>query len=186
MSWLIDQFQNAATSMAFLSVFVGGVAFSVFSLIFGGDHHGDGGDHHGGDDHGDHSTGPGLFSIRGASLFFTGFGGVGYLVQANTDRPLVAMVAGTAAGLLFALPMLSFIRFFMRQESTSIIKAEQFIGAEGVVTTSIAPHQLGEVRITVAGSQISRSASSDVPIQSGTPIKVVRQFGGNVFVTPIS
>ena len=181
MSWLFDQFQNAATSVAFLSIFIGGVLFSGISMLLGG--HGGDDAHHGGSDH---DTGPSLLSVRGAALFFTGFGGVGYLVNANTGRPLVAMASGIAGGLVFALPILYFIRFFMRQESSSLVSSERIVGAEGIVTTSIAPHQYGEVRISVAGSQISKSATSDVAIQSGTPIKVVRHLGGNVFVTPIS
>jgi membrane protein implicated in regulation of membrane protease activity len=176
MSWLFEQFQNAATSMAFLSVFIGGVLFSAVSMFFGGDHGHDG--HH-------EAGEPTLLSIRGAALFFTGLGGVGYLVNANTGRPIIAMLSGIAGGLAFALPMLYFIRFFMRQESSSLITPEQIVGAEGIVTTSIVPHQYGEVRIIVAGSQISKSATSDTPLQQGTPIKVVRHLGGNVFVSPL-
>jgi membrane protein implicated in regulation of membrane protease activity len=183
MSWLFEQFQNAATSVAFLSVFIGGVLFSAISMFFGGDH-GDG--HHVGDAGHHHVGEPTLLSIRGAALFFTGLGGVGYLVNTNTGRPVVALLAGIAGGLAFALPMLSFIKFFMRQESSSLIQPEQIIGAEGVVTTSISPNQYGEVRIIVAGSQISKSATSDTPLQTGTPIKVVRHLGGNVFVSPLS
>jgi membrane protein implicated in regulation of membrane protease activity len=179
MSWLLEQFQTATTSVAFLSIFVAGVLFSGISMLLG---------HHGADDHhgGDHEAGPSLLSVRGAALFFTGFGGVGYIVNANTGRPLVAMAAGVAGGLVFSLPILYFIRFFMRQETSSLVSSEQIVGAEGIVTTSIAPDQYGEVRISVAGSQISKSATSDVAIKSGTPIKVVRHLGGNVFVTPLS
>ena len=171
--------------MVFLSIFIGGVLFSVISMFMGGDHGADHGEFHDGDSHHE-ASGPSLLSIRGAALFFTGFGGVGYLVQASSGRPIVALISGVAGGLAFALPMLSFIRFFMRQESSSLIRPEQIIGAEGVVTTSIAPHQYGEVRIIVAGSQISKSATSDKPLETGTPIKVIRHVGGNVFVSPLT
>lgn len=181
-------FRQSAAMMTFLSIFGAGLVFSMFSLLFGGDHDHDVGHDHGGDhDDGDHG-GPNIFSIRGLSLLATGFGGVGLLVMYATKHVLVASIAGLGFGWVFAVVGLSMMRVFMRQQSTSMISTEDYIGVVGVVTTSIPIKGLGEVRATVDGVTMTKAASAvgGKSLSTGTVVRVVRLLGGTLSVEEIS
>lgn len=189
-NWISSLFQSALAEIIFLSICFGSLVVTGFMLIFGGDHDGDA-DHgdmeHGDADHGDdHSDeGPKFFSIRGLSLFGTGFGGVGYIVQHYTGMTLVAAAAGTASGFLLALAGLAFIRLFFSQQVSSLVSHDQVIGSIGTVTTAIpANGQCGEIMLTVAGLQMGRIAMSadNNEIPSGAVARVTRVAGHAVVV----
>lgn len=194
LDWIASMFQGALAEIVFMSICLGCLVVSGFMLLFGGDHDSDadhGGMDHGDADHGDdHSDeGPRFFSIRGLSLFGTGFGGVGYIVQHYTGKTLVAAASGTAFGCLLAFAGLAFIRMFYRQQVSSLASAEQVIGSSGTVTTSIpADGRAGEVLLTVAGQQTSRIASSadGGGLPTGTVVRVVRLAGAVVVVERVS
>lgn len=189
-NWISSLFQGALAEIMFMAICLGSLVVTGFMLIFGGDHDGDAdhgdadhGDADHGDDHGD--EGPKLFSIRGLSLFGTGFGGVGYIVQHYTAKTLVAAVSGTAFGFVLALAGLAFIRLFFRQQVSSLISHDQVIGATGNVITAIPTGgQCGEIMLTVAGQQMSRIARSvdNSEIPSGAVVSVVRVAGHTVVV----
>src|SRR5262245_19268742 len=117
MHWLGDILASATTTVTFFTIFLVGVVFSAFSLIFGGHGHSDhdvshdvdhdishdaGGDHDAHDTSGDHADGDagahplnvGLLSVRGVALLSTGFGGIGFLMFATTQRLLLSTATG--------------------------------------------------------------------------------------------
>ena len=179
-------FRNSLGLMIFFAIFAFGMIFTLFSLIFGGEH--DGGDH--GDIHGDaHGDGddnqaPGFFSIRGISLFATGFGALGFIVMYYTEKVLLASVSGLGFGWVFAFLGLFMMRMLIRQQANSMMRPEEMIGTLGEVTTGIPDHGVGEVRMTVDGVTLTRTASSTsgTAIRSGTIVRVVRSDGGTVSV----
>jgi len=189
--WFASLFSGAFAEIALLCICLSGAVFTVISILFGGDaDHGD--MDHGGDSAGDndHATdGPSFFSIRGLSLFATGFGGVGYIVQHYTHKPLVASVSGLVFGMLLAMAGLAFIRFFYRQQVSSLVSSEQVIGTTGTVSTSISPGGgVGEVSLVIAGIQTTRTAIGDggEPISQGSIVRVVRLVGSHVVVEKVS
>lgn len=186
--WASEFFRNSLSLMIFFGIFAFGMIFALFSLIFGGDH--DGGDADHGDVHGEDGDdqGPGFFSIRGISLFASGFGGIGFIVMYYTKKVLVASVSGLAFGWIFALLGLFMMRLMIRQQANSIIQPEQIVGIVGEVTTGIPDRGVGEVRLTVDGITMTRTASSTTGtgIRSGTTVRVVRSDGGTVSVEELS
>lgn len=189
--WITSMFSDATAELIFLAICVGGGIVSGFSLLFGSDADGgadfdtdfdvdssaDGGDGGGGE-------GPGVFSIRGMALLATGFGGVAFIVQHYTGKLLMACVAGLLSGWLFAAVGLAFVRIFFRQQASSLITTKQMTGAPGIVTTTIPPGGSGEVQFTVAGQQISRTATSadDELLETNVRVEVVESLGGTVVV----
>ncbi len=193
--WATSLLSGAMAELMFLAICIGSAVITTFSLIFGGDHdadHGDvGGDH--GDvgghdvhhDDGDHSRdGPGFFSVRGLTLFGTGFGGVGYLVQHFTSRTLTAGASGLAAGVALAAVGLAFIRAFYHQQASSLVPSGAIVGAVGMVTTSIPRDGAGEAEFTVGGIHTTRLATSanGAAIERGKTVRVVRAASHAVVV----
>lgn len=190
--WVSSLFQGAVAELVFLAICIGCGIITGFTLLFGGDHDHDVG-HDGGvdghdSDHGDGHQGPSFFSIRGLTLFGTGFGGVGYLVQHFTGKTLVASVSGLASGVVLAMAGLAFIRMFFQQQASSLVSDQQIVGTIGSVITSIPEGGMGEVEFNAAGVHTTRAATSlgGRAISRGAPVKIIQTVGHLVIVQPIS
>ena len=186
--WIVSMFTEATAELILLAICVFGGIVSGMSLFFGGDADADA-DADGGIDVDDVTAdggggGPGVLSIRGMALLATGFGGVGFIVQHYTGNLLMACVAGLLSGWLFAFVGLAFVRIFFQQQASSMLTTGQITGATGIVTTPIPEGGHGEVRISVGGQQISRTATSDGgrPLPADTLGEIVRTVGGIVVV----
>lgn len=187
---IADAFRTSSAIMTFLTIFGAGLVVTLFSLVFGGDHdHGDVG-HGDGDGNGDHGEdqGPSFFSIRGISLFATGFGGVGLLVMYGTKQVLTASLSGALSGVIFAFLGITGMRMMIRQQASSIIQPSAFTNLLGEVTTTIPEQGLGEVRVTVDGTTMTKTARalSQRMIPSGTTVRVVQSTGGTVLVRELA
>lgn len=185
--WVTSLFSGVMAELIFLGICVASAIITGFSIVFGGDHDADHGDvghdvHH----EGDHSReGPGFFSVRGLTLFGTGFGGVGYLVQHFTGLTLVASVAGFASGIVLAMLGLAFIRAFYRQQASSLQPSEAVVGAVATVITSIPPDGgAGEVEFVTGGVHMTRPATSadGTAFGRGQTVRVARTAGHAVVV----
>ena len=189
--WILALFGESIALLTFFSIFAAGMTFTVFNLLFGGDAEGgdldgdvggdDGGDFDGDHDGGD-GHGPGLLSIRGVSFLLTGFGGVAFISMYFTEKVFVSSLVGLLGGWPFALACLAMYRVFVRQEASSMVKEEDFVGASGTVVTSIPQEGLGEVTLLVAGRQITKAAVADAALKSGTAVRVKSYFGNHVSV----
>lgn len=188
-NFVLSLFEGSLAQITFFSIFLAGMVFTLFSLIFGGDGESDF-DHdadHGGDHGADGAHGPGMFSIRGASLMMVGFGGVAYMVQHLYGKVLFSSVAGAMSGWIFAFACLAMFRIFLQQQASSMVTPAEIVGASGVVTTSIPPGKPGEVLLSVSGTQMNKMATSalDEAIPSGAQVKVDRYIGGMVVVSEV-
>jgi membrane protein implicated in regulation of membrane protease activity len=194
--WILSLFGESIALLTFFSIFAAGMTFTVFNLLFGGDADGgdldgDVGDADGGDFDGDHDGdggdghGPGLLSIRGISFLLTGFGGVAFISMYFTEKVFVSSLFGLLGGWPFALVCLAMYRVFVRQEASSMVSAEDFVGATGTVVTSIPQGGLGEVTLLVAGQQTTKSAVAQGELKTGTPIRVKTYLGDRVSVEPL-
>lgn len=194
--FVLSLFEGSLAQITFFSIFLAGMVFTLFSLIFGGDADSDfdadegdfdhdadhGGAHGAGDAHG-----PGMLSIRGASLIMVGFGGVAYIVQHLYGKVLFSSLAGAMSGWIFAFACLAMFRIFLKQQASSMVTPAEIVGASGVVTTSILPGRLGEVMLSVSGTQMNKMATSelDEAIPSGARVKVDLYIGGRVVVSKV-
>lgn len=179
--------RNSIALMSFFSIFAGGMVFTMFSLVFGGHDHSDVGHdlgHDVGHDGDNDSQGPGVFSVRGISLLAVGFGATAFIVQYYTNQIFVSSISGLAFGWVFAAVGMAVYRVLIRQQGSSVVKSTSYIGLVGVVTTTIPANGLGEVRLTVEGETVIRTASAEsgVTIPTGTPVTVTNVSGGSVTV----
>ncbi len=198
--WLWSAIASTTALISFFTIFLMGLLFSVFSLIFGG--HGDtdhdfghdvGHDGHG-DGHHDGDTGlssffaVGMLSVRGMALLSTGFGGIGALVQLYTGRTLFATATGAIFGYGFAFMILFAVRALKSQQANSLIDTNSAVGASGTVVTSIPQNGLGEIRCVVGGVEVTRTAVSKngEAIKSGTRVKVEEVAGATMVVAPLN
>ncbi|OGY88619.1 MAG: hypothetical protein A3B30_03595 [Candidatus Komeilibacteria bacterium RIFCSPLOWO2_01_FULL_52_15] len=193
-TWLGYLFGDSLALLVFFSIFSAGMVFTLFSLIFGGDH--DGADHggdmhagdHAGDQHGDSDSeqqGPGMFSVRGISILATGFGGVAFIVEYLTGKPVVSSIAGVAVAWPFAVLCLMLYRFFIHQGASSHIRPSQFMNALGVVVTGIPVGELGEVAVNIEGAaQVTKMAVArgGEALPTGTPVRVIEYLGDRLVV----
>lgn len=159
-------------------IFYGIGILSLFSLalqmllsMFGGI--GDGDDFSGG---GEHSDGLGLFSIRGITTFFLGFGWTGVIVLKAGHGLGMAILAGTLVGGTLMLGMLLLLRAMMRFQSSGTLDYKNAIGQIGTAYTTIPAEQKagGQVEVMIQGrlsmaEALNRSAT---PISPGTKVKI--------------
>ena len=200
-TWVMALFGDSLALVVFFSIFLGGLTFSVFSLLFGGDadHDLDVADHdaHFDADHSAEATGddvhdvhaPGVLSVRGISLMMVGFGGVAFIIQYYTEKILFASVGGVLSGWLFAFALMLLLKLFYSQQSSSQVSATEIVGAYGIVSVSIPDGgDLGEVQLNVAGNQMNKPATSSTGdgISRNTRVRVRNYVGGRVVVSEVA
>jgi membrane protein implicated in regulation of membrane protease activity len=210
-NWLSNLIASTTTTITFFTIFLVGVGFSAFSLIFGahsdhgvdhdlghdtGDAGHDAGSDHGGHDgsdhHGDSDAGMGgffsvgMFSVRGIALLATGFGGIGFLVFTTTQRILFSTTAALVGGYIFAFAVLYTLKVFKSQQANSLVSVSRAVGTQGIVTTSIPEGGVGEVSVSVSGVEMFKPARSanQAAIKSGTRVEVNQVTGGTLVVSP--
>ncbi|MBI2149169.1 MAG: hypothetical protein HYU27_01005 [Acidobacteria bacterium] len=214
LDWLAGLVASTTTTITFLTIFLVGVVFSVFSLILGGHGHGDHTDtaghdvgrdadagHDAGSDHDDAGAGDygddggslagglfsvGILSVRGIALLATGFGGIGFLIHVSTGRLMFSTASAFVGGYVFAFAVLYTLKVFKSQQANSLISMSTAVGAEGIVTVSIPENGLGEISLSVSGMEMFKPARSrnGAPIRSGTRVQVTQISGGTFVVTP--
>ncbi len=200
-TWVMALFGDSLALVVFFSIFLGGLTFSVFSLLFGGDadHDLDVADHdaHFDADHSAEATGddvhdvhaPGVLSVRGISLMMVGFGGVAFIIQYYTEKILFAAVGGVLSGWLFAFALMLLLKLFYSQQSSSQVSATEIVGAYGIVSVSIPDGgDLGEVQLNVAGNQMNKPATSSTGdgISRNTRVRVRNYVEGRVVVSEVA
>ena len=117
-----------------------------------------------------------LFSTPFWSFGLTGFGLSGLLMQllvrnsAGWFSQLIALTMGGGMGLAAT----RLLRVIGRREADSLVRSDDLIGLEGVVTLAMDAEQRGFVELSVKGSLLRRPAlSAHGALSVNTPIVVV-------------
>ena len=103
-----------------------------------------------------------LFSTPFWSFGLTGFGLSGLLMQllvpnsAGWFTQLIALTVGAGMGMVAT----RLLRVIGRQEADSLVRSDDLIGLEGVVTLAMDAEQRGFVELSVKGSLLRRPALS--------------------------
>lgn len=145
----------------------------------------DGGGFHG------HDSGMSIFSVRGVTAFFTGFGWTGViLTKHGFSLPLTILIALFVGGALM-VAIYFMMRSFMRLQSSGTLDYGNAVGQIGTVYLTIPPTQRagGQVEIMIQGRLVTSEAlhKGDLPIQPGTKVKVVERIGSStLIVEPIN
>lgn len=128
---------------------------------------------------------PSPFSLRVISLFLTAFGAAGAIARLYGTGYAVASAIGMGAGLVVGFAGYKLISFFMGQQASSIMEAEDLVGAIAQVSVAIPSGGVGQVSVAVGEKRIypmARAAAADAPIEEGAQVKIVRSLGNVVYV----
>lgn len=154
----------------------------VLSLFMGMDDAGgmDGGDFH------DHDSGMSIFSVRGVTAFFTGFGWTGVILTKRGFELPVTLVVSLAVGGALMVAIYLMMRSFMRLQSSGTLDYGNAVGQMGTVYLTIPPVQRagGQVETMIQGRLVTAEAlqKGTQPIQPGTKVKVVERIGSSTLI----
>lgn len=140
----------------------------------------DGGDFH------DHDSGMSIFSIRGVTAFFTGFGWTGViLTKRGFGLPLTVLIALAVGGALM-IGIYLMMRSFMRLQSSGTLDYGNAVGQIGTVYLTIPAKQGagGQVETMIQGRLVTAEAlqRGAVPLKPGTKVMVVERMGSSTLV----
>ena len=152
----------------------------IMSVVFGMEHGADVANV------GDHDSGMGIFSVRGVTAFFTGFGWTGVVcTKQGLGLPVtlaIAFVVGS--GLMIAIFLM--MRAFMRLQSNGNIDYGNAVGQLGTVYVTIPPVQRsgGQVETMIQGRLVTAEAlqKGSQPLQPGTKVKIVERIGSSTLI----
>jgi membrane protein implicated in regulation of membrane protease activity len=152
----------------------------ILSVVFGMEHGADV------PNIGDHDSGMGIFSVRGVTAFFTGFGWTGVvLTKQGIALPItlaIALVVG--GGLMIAIFLM--MRSFMRLQSNGNLDYANAVGQLATVYVTIPPVQRsgGQVETMIQGRLVTAEAlqKGSQPLKPGTKVKVVERIGTSTLI----
>ena len=152
----------------------------IMSVVFGMEHGADV------PDVSNHDSGMGIFSVRGVTAFFTGFGWTGVvLTKQGLSLPVTLAIALVVGGTLM-IGIFVMMRSFMRLQSDGNIDYSNAVGQLGTVYVTIPPVQRagGQVETMIQGRLITTEAlqKGSQPLKPGTKVKVVERIGSSTLI----
>ncbi len=134
----------------------------------------------------DHDSGMGIFSMRGITAFFTGFGWTGVIcTQQGLSLPVTLVISlGVGGSMMVAIYLM--MRGFMRLQSNGVLDYGNAVGQLGTVYLTIPPVQRagGQVETMIQGRLVTAEAlqKGDNPLSPGTKVKVVERIGSSTLI----
>lgn len=152
----------------------------IMTLFFGMD------DASSGFDIAHHDSGMGIFSVRGITAFFTGFGWTGVICTkgglALIPTVIIAFVVGFSLMLIIYLMM----RSLMRLQSNGKLDYSNAVGQIATVYITISPVQRagGQVEVMIQGrlTTVEALQKGSQPLAPGTKVKVVDKIGSSTLI----
>ena len=152
----------------------------ILSVFFGMDHGADV------PDVGDHDSGMGIFSVRGVTAFFTGFGWTGVVLTKQGLSLQVTLAIALVVGGMLMIGIFVMMRSFMRLQSDGNIDYSNAVGQLGTVYVTIPPVQRagGQVETMIQGRLVTTEAlqKGSQPLKPGTKVKVVERIGSSTLI----
>jgi membrane protein implicated in regulation of membrane protease activity len=127
-----------------------------------------------------------IFSVRGVTAFFTGFGWTGViLTKRGFGLPLTIIIA-FAVGTVLMIAIYLVMRSFMRLQSNGNIDYGNAVGQLGTVYLTIPPVQRagGQIETMIQGRLVTAEAlqRGTQPIPPGTKVRVVERIGTSTLI----
>ena len=134
----------------------------------------------------DHDSGMGIFSVRGLTAFFTGFGWTGVIAtEQGLGLPVTILLSLVVGGSLM-IAIYVMMRSFMRLQSSGTLDYGNATGQMGTVYLTIPPlHGAGgQIETMIQGRLVTAEAlqKGSAPIQPGTKVKVVERIGSSTLI----
>lgn len=136
-------------------------------------------DGHGDVDH--PQGGPNIFGLRFIAAFVTGFGGGGAIGRYLEFSYITSSLFGICLAIIVAGITYAIVCFLFKQQATSLVDTNDFVGKTAIVCTTIPKNGVGEVTFTMKGSTVTQLAHSKggdlVPCGAVTIIREVTGSG---------
>ncbi|MBC7980845.1 MAG: NfeD family protein [Armatimonadetes bacterium] len=134
----------------------------------------------------EHSSGMSIFSIRGVTAFFLGFGWTGAISIKSglglLPSIFLALMVGTA--LMFVIYVL--MKSFLRLQSSGTLDYANAVGQLATVYVTIPPTQGsgGQIETMIQGRLVTAEAlqKSSEPLKPGTKVMVVEKIGSSTLI----
>ncbi len=138
----------------------------------------------------DHSSGLGLFSIRGITAFFLGFGWTGVIALKAGWGLLGAIAAGIFVGFGLMVAIFFLLRTLLGLQSSGTLNYQNAVGLIGTAYTTIPADQKagGQVEVLFQGRLTMAEAlyRGQQPITPGTKVKIIDKMGhATLMVEPL-
>ena len=152
----------------------------IMTLFFGMD------DASGGFDITHHDSGMGIFSVRGITAFFTGFGWTGVICTKGGLGLIPTVVIAFVVGFSLMLLIYLMMRSLMRLQSNGKLDYSNAIGQIATVYLTVSPVQRagGQVEVMIQGRLTTAEAlqKGTQPLAPGTKVKVVDKIGSSTLI----
>lgn len=139
----------------------------------------------------DHDSGMGMFSFRGITAFFTGFGWTGVIcTKQGMALPVTVMIA-FAVGFVLMLSIFLLMRAFMGLQSSGTLNYSNAVGQVATVYLTILPEHKsgGQIEVMIQGRLVTAEAlqKGSTALTPGTKVKVVELMGATaLLVEPLA
>lgn len=163
------------------------LVFQLFLSFFMGADDMDFGDMDGLDSH---DSGMSIFSVRGVTAFFTGFGWTGVICTEQGLGILPSVIIAFAVGFALMIGIFLMMRSIMKLQASGTMDYGNAVGQLGTAYVTIPPAQQagGQVETMIQGRLVTAEAlyKGTEPITPGTKVKVVERIGSaTLIVEPI-
>ena len=135
---------------------------------------------------GDHGSGLGIFSFRGITAFFLGFGWTGVIVLKGGHSLALAIGLGLLVGTILMVAIFLLMRSMMRLQSSGTLDYQNAVGEVATVYVTIPAEGKagGQVEVMIQGrlsvaEALHKGATAIAP---GTKVKVVEMIGRSTLV----
>ncbi|HMS42323.1 MAG TPA: NfeD family protein [Pyrinomonadaceae bacterium] len=127
----------------------------------------------------------GLFDSRVISIFLTAFGGFGAIGVSLGFGALVSSFFGILGGAVFGALVFYFGRMLYRQQSSSSVTDDDFVGRTAQVVVGIQPNQIGQIAVRIGEERLEKLARTKdgVEIKIGETVRIERVAGETVIVS---
>lgn len=133
-----------------------------------------------------HDSGMSIFSVRGLTAFFTGFGWTGVVCTEQGMGLLPALLISTLVGLSLMVMIYLMMRSIMKLQASGTLDYSNAVGQVGTVYLTIPPVQRpgGQVETMIQGRLVTAEAlqKGTLPLKPGTKVKVVERIGSTTLV----
>lgn len=137
-------------------------------------------------DIGDHDSGMGIFSVRGITAFFTGFGWTGVICTKAGVGLIPTVIIAFVVGFSLMLIIYLMIRSLVRLQSNGKLDYSNAIGQIATVYLTISPVQRagGQVEVMIQDRLTTAEAlqKGSQPLSPGTKVKVTGIIGASTLI----
>jgi membrane protein implicated in regulation of membrane protease activity len=134
----------------------------------------------------DHGSGLGIFSFRGITAFFLGFGWTGIIVMEDGHSLALAIVLGLLVGTILMVAIFLLMRSMMRLQSSGTLDYRNAVGevATVYVTVPAEGKSGGQIEVMIQGRLSVAEAlhKGTNAITPGTKVRVVEMIGRSTLV----